>query len=86
MREHLLFIADGLPKLDEEIRRGFPRADFQLCIIHASRNFETEVRESDKMQTYGDLRRIFTSETKEDALARLSSFKERWNKKYPRQI
>lgn len=86
VREHLLFIADGLPKLDEEIRRGFPRADFQLCIIHASRNFEAEVRESDKMQTYGDLRRIFTSETKEDALARLSSFKEKWNKKYPRQI
>ena len=44
------------------------------------------MRESDKMQIDGDLRRIFTSETKEDALARLSSFKEKWNKKYPRQI
>ena len=48
VREPLLFIADGLPKLDEEVRRAFPRADFQLCTIHASRNLESEVRETDK--------------------------------------
>ena len=30
MSEPLLFIADGIPKLDEEIRKVFPRADFQL--------------------------------------------------------
>ena len=30
VREPLLFIADGIPKLDEEIRKVFPRADFQL--------------------------------------------------------
>ena len=40
VREPLLFIADGLPKLDEEVRQIFPRSDFQLCTIHASRNFE----------------------------------------------
>ena len=37
LREPLLFIADGVPKLDEEIRKIFPRAQFQLCTIHASR-------------------------------------------------
>ncbi len=40
VREPLLFIADGLPKLDEEVRKVFPRADFQLCTIHTSRNLE----------------------------------------------
>ena len=30
IREPLLFIAYGIPKLDEEIRKVFPRADFQL--------------------------------------------------------
>ena len=48
-----MFIADGIPKLDEEIRKVFPGADFQLCTIHASRNihasgnFESEIREYD---------------------------------------
>ena len=31
VREPLLFIADGLPKLDEEIRNIYPRAGNQLC-------------------------------------------------------
>ena len=86
VREPLLFIADGLPKLDEEIRKVLPRTDFQLCTIHASRNFESEVRESDKITIDRELKRVFTADTKEDALARLSMFKVQWNKKYPRQI
>ncbi len=56
VREPLLFIADGLPKLDEEVRRVFPRADFQLCTVHASRNLESEVRESDKLQIDRELK------------------------------
>ena len=67
--EPLLFIADGIPKLDEEIRKVFPRTDFQLCTIHASRNFESEVRESDKITIDRELKRVFTADTKEDALA-----------------
>lgn len=86
VREPLLFIADGLPKLDEEVRKIFPRTDFQLCTIHASRNFESEVRESDKQQIDIELKRIFLSETKEDALLRLKEFKGKWDKKYPRPI
>ncbi|MDA8142775.1 MAG: transposase, partial [Thermoplasmatales archaeon] len=86
VRESLLFIADGLPKLDEEVKRVFPRTDFQLCTFHASRNFESEVRESDKMLIDRELRMVFLSETGEEALAKLTSFKDRWSKKYPRQI
>ena len=40
VEEPLLFIADGLPGIEEEIRQLYPRADFQLCTIHASRNFD----------------------------------------------
>ena len=86
VREPLLFVADGLPKLDEEIRKVFPRADFQLCTIHASRNFESEVREMDKLIVDRQLKRAFLSETKEDALMKLEQFKSQWNKKYPRQV
>ena len=86
VREPLLFVADRLPKIDEEVRRVFPRADFQLRTIHASRNFKAETRESDKLQIDRELKRVFTADTKEDALARLSLFKAQWSKKYPRQI
>ena len=39
VEEPLLFIADALTG-EEEIKQLYPRADFQLCTIHASRNFE----------------------------------------------
>ncbi|WP_206744746.1 hypothetical protein [Cuniculiplasma divulgatum] len=42
IREPPLFIADGIPKFDEEIRKIFPGSDFQLCTIHASRNLESD--------------------------------------------
>ena len=79
----LFSIADGYPKIDEGVRRVFPRADFQLHVIHASSNFEAETRESDKLQIDRELKRVFTADTKEDALARLSLFKVQWSKKYP---
>lgn len=43
-----MFIADGIPKLDEGIRKIYPRADILLRTIHASKNFKSEIRESDK--------------------------------------
>ena len=73
VREPLLLIADGLPKLDEEVRRVFPRADFQLCTVHASRNFKSEVREMDKQLIDRQLKKVFVSENSDDALERLRS-------------
>ena len=84
--EPLLFIADGVPKLDEEIRKIFPRAQFQLCTIHASRNFESDVRESDKNEIDRDLKAVFLSDTKESAIERFNRFKDKWSSKYPRPV
>ncbi len=86
VREPLLFVADGIPKLDEEIRRIFPRSEFQLCTIHASRNVESDVRESDRIQVDRDLKRLFLSETRDDAILRFHEFKDRWSPKYPRPV
>ncbi|KQB33829.1 hypothetical protein AOG54_01750 [Acidiplasma aeolicum] len=35
----LLFVADGLPGIEEQIKQLYPRSNFQLCTIHTSRNF-----------------------------------------------
>ena len=74
--EPLLFIADGIPKLDEGIRKIFPRAEFQLCTIHASRNLEADVRESDRNEIDRDLKAIFLSDTKDSAINKFNQFKD----------
>ena len=68
IREPLIFIAYDIQKLDEEIRKIFPGSDFQFCTIHASRNLESDVRESDKNEIDHDLKDIFTSGTKDSAM------------------
>jgi len=78
-----LFIADGIPKLDEEIRKVFPRADFQLCTVHASRNFESEVREYDVDIIDSQLKQIFLSDDREEASKGFNEFKNIWEGNIP---
>jgi len=86
VREPLLFIADGIPKLDEEIRKLYPRADFQLCTVHASRNFESEIREYDVDIIDSQLKQIFLSDDREEASKRFNEFKSIREGKYPKQV
>ena len=77
IRESLLFIAEGVPKLDKEIRKIFPRADLQLCTILASRNLESDVLESDRNEIDRDLKTISLSDTKDSAIERFNRFKDK---------
>ena len=86
LEEPLLFIADGLPGIEEEIKQLYPRADFQLCTIHASRNFESHVRVQDRNEIDSDLKGIFLSRSREEALNQFTEFKNRWSKRYPRPV
>jgi len=86
VEEPLLFIADGLPGIEEEIRQLYPRADFQLCTIHASRNFESHVRVQDRNEIDSDLKEIFLSRTREEALNQFNEFKDKWSSKDPRPL
>ena len=77
--EPLLFIADGLPGIEEEIKQLYPRADFQLCTVHASRNFESNVRVQDRNEIDSDLKEIFLSRTREQAVNQFTEFRNRWS-------
>ncbi len=83
VEEPLLFIADGLPGIEEEIKQLYPRSDFQLCTVHASRNIESHVRVQDRKSIYSDLKGIFLSGTRDDALKQFTAFKNKWSQKYP---
>ena len=86
LEEPLLFIADGLPGIEEEIRQLYPRADFQLCTIHAGRNFESHVRVQDRNEIDSDLKGIFLSRTREEALHQFTEFRNKWSSRYPRPV
>ncbi|HLH86614.1 MAG TPA: transposase, partial [Thermoplasmataceae archaeon] len=84
--EPLLFIADGLSGIEEEVKQLYPRADFQLCTIHASRNFESHVRVQDRNEINSDLKGIFLSRIREEALNQFNEFRSKWSSKYPRPV
>ena len=86
VEEPLLFVADCLPGIEEEIRQLYPRTDFQLCTVHASRNFESHVRVQDRNEIDSDLKVIFLSRSREDALDQFNAFKDKWSSKYPRPV
>jgi putative transposase len=44
VNEVLIFIADGLSGIQETIRKYYPGADFQSCIVHAERNMLSKIR------------------------------------------
>ena len=83
LKEPLLFIADGINNLDEEIMKTYPRADFQLCTIHYTRNLKSKVKEKDSDEIIKDANRMFTCNNKEEAINRFNEFKNKWNNKYP---
>ena len=86
VEEPFLFIADGLPGIEEEIKQLYPRADFQLCTIHASRNFESHVRVQDRNEIDSDIKGIFLSPSREDAIDQFNAFKNKWSSKYPKRV
>ena len=86
VEEPLLFVADGLPGIEGEIRQMYPRSDFQLCTVHASRNFESHVRVQDRNEIDSDLTGIFLSRSREDAIDQFTEFKNKWSLRYPRPV
>jgi len=90
VKEPLLLIAGGIPKSNEEIRTAYSKFYFQLFFqlftIHASRNLESEVRESDENIIDSQLKQIFLSEDREEAIKRFNEFKNIWENKYPKQV
>ena len=57
IREVLLFVADGIPGLEQKIKEYFPKADFQCCVLHKVRNTLNKVRVKDRKKLAKDLKK-----------------------------
>ena len=64
----LLFVTDGLPGLPEAIRRVYPQAEWQRCVVHGVRWSLGQVRARERVLLAEDLRRVYGAESRGEAL------------------
>jgi putative transposase len=83
LRRVLLFITDGLPGLPEAIRRVYPQAEWQRCVVHGVRWSLGQVRARDRTLLAEDLRRVYGAESRGEALRALEALREAWGSRYP---
>jgi len=80
-----IFIAcvDGLKGFPEAINSVFPDTLVQLCIVHMVRNSLKYVPYKEKKAVSADLKKVYDSDTLEQAEDMLAAFGEKWDAKYP---
>jgi len=61
----------------------YPKAKIQLCIVHMMRNSLNYVAWKDRKSVAADLKRIYGSNTVDEAELELEAFCERWDAKFP---
>jgi transposase-like protein len=80
-----IFIAcvDGLKGFPEAIESVYPDTEVQLCIVHMIRNSVKFVNWKDRKEVCGDLKKIYTAATEQEAEMSLEAFGKKWDSKYP---
>jgi putative transposase len=77
------FCVDGLKGFKEVIEQVFPHSQVQRCIVHMVRSSTRFVSYKDIKQVCADLRKIYSSANRDQALFALEAFGEKWDKRYP---
>ena len=81
-----IFITDDLPGLEEAIKKIFPEADWQLCVLHAVREALNKARKKDREAVAEALKKIYRAESPEEAEEALRNLRERWGGVYPKLV
>jgi len=77
-----IFCVDGLKGFKNVIQEVFPLSILQRCIVHMIRSSTRFVSYKHLRAVCSDLRKIYTSANREQALLALQSFKTQWDGKY----
>lgn len=86
VKEVLLFVTDGLKGLKSAVLEAFPSSMYQSCWTHICRNVMKHVRSKDKRSVMDDLKKVYTAETKDEAMSALHAFFEKYQRIYPKVI
>jgi putative transposase len=79
-----IFIAcvDGLKDFPEAIESVYPKTQVLLCVVHLVRNSLNYVGWKERKAVAADLRKIYTSPTREAAEQEVERCAEKWDVKY----
>ena len=80
----LLFITDGLKGMKDTIHQIYPKAKYQHCCVHISRNIAHKVRVKDRKEICDDFKAVYQASSKEEANTFLFSMIEKRQKTYPK--
>lgn len=83
LRDILIACCDGLKGFPEAIEAVFPETVVQTCIVHMIRNALRFVSYKDRKAVARDLRTVYTAASREEALAALDAFEQKWTRRYP---
>jgi len=78
----LITCTDNLNGFTDTIRSVFPQSTTQICVVHQIRNAARYVVWKDRKEFMGDMKKIYTSPTKEAAKQELELFDKKWSNKY----
>ena len=81
-KDILVMCTDNLTGFSEVIMDCYPSTVIQKCIVHQVRNSLKYVDEKQRKEVAKDLRKIYTSIGREEAINSLEAFREKWGSKY----
>ncbi|EMS74797.1 transposase, partial [Enterococcus durans IPLA 655] len=86
LKNVLLFITDGLKGMVGAISRFYPKARFQHCCVHVSRNISHKVRVNNRKEVCDDFKMVYQASSKEVALEARGAFAKKWKTSYPKMV
>jgi len=86
LEEPILFIGDGLKGLPEAVRKVYPKANFESCILHKVRATLSNVRKRDREAVKEDLKRVYWQGSEEGFKEAFQGLKKRWGFLYPEVV
>lgn len=70
----LLFISDGLKGMSDAVLNVFPKATYQVCFVHVTRNIMHKVRVEDRAAICDDFKKVPQATSLENVQKALADF------------
>jgi len=83
VKKILLAIMDGLSGNEEALKKVFPKAEVQECVIHQVRGQLAKVKPKHKKEMADDMKQVYAQTKLEYAEQELETFTDKWQKLYP---
>ena len=86
LQNPVLIVADGLKGIREAVFEVYPKADFQLCVVHKIRSSLAKIRKRDESAVIEDMKNVYMQENEEDFFRNFEIFRKNWSLKYPEMV